>query len=395
MSLEILIKPSCCVFLKYYVTILILTMSVKDRFKHFFTVRLPEKLINPDKTNYPKKLSLEASTVCQLNCKTCPNGSEKFKNGVGTGFLKFIDFKTFVDKYPNIKSIELANWGEIFLNPELTSIMEYAYEKGIKLSAMNGVNFNNVDGKVLDTLVRTKFYAIAFSIDGCSQDTYGLYRINGNYEKVMENIRKLVRIKLKYNSHHPILNWQYISFGFNQPEIKKAKSIASEMGIEFRLKLSWDDLYGFDPFSPVINSEITKTESGLGVSNRKEYYEKYSKDYMAPICLQLWSDPHINFDGKLLGCSVNYWGNYGNVFERNLISVLNGEQMLYAKQMLRGKVPERPDIPCTNCSFYAKRKRRSEWVNLKEIFFAKNKITKAALKKLSRQKFILSLKTGN
>lgn len=354
---------------------------VRFRLKHFLIEMIPEKLVNVDKSNYPKKISLDASTVCQLNCKTCPNNTERFKNSIGRGFLKFADFKNFIDKNSKIKSIELSNWGEIFLNPELVSIMEYAFEKGIRLSASNGVNFNTVNDEVLDTLVRTKFHFITFSIDGCSQETYKQYRINGNYDEVMKNVRKLVSLKLKYNSHYPILKWQFISFGFNQHEIKKARSIASELGIKFYLKLSWDDLYGFESFSPVIDSEITKNESGLGVSNREEYYEKYLKDYGASFCLQLWNNPHINFDGKLLGCCINYWGDYGNVFEDDLISVLNGEQITYAKKMLTGKAPERSDIPCTNCPIYKKRKERSNWLSLKEIFLAKNKFAKQFFKK--------------
>jgi MoaA/NifB/PqqE/SkfB family radical SAM enzyme len=349
-------------------------------------------LVNLSKRNYPKKVSLDASTVCQLNCKTCPNGTDKFKNGVGIGFLKFADFKAFIDKYPKIKSIGLSNWGEMLLNPELISIMEYAFEKGIKLTANGGVNFNNVDDKVLNTLVRTKFNAITFAIDGCSQDTYQQYRINGNYDRVINNIRKLVRLKLKYNSHYPILRWQYISFGFNQHEIKKAKSFASELGLKFNLKLSWDDLYGFDSFSPVLDSEITKIESGLGVSNREEYYKKYLKNYTAQYCLYLWNHPHINFDGKLLGCSINYWGHYGNVFDSDLFSLLNGEQMAYARQMLRGKVTERSDIPCTNCPVYKRRKKRKEWVSLMEIFFSKRKFEKVIFRKFISIKFYLSRK---
>ena len=53
----------------------------------------------------------------------------------------------------NILSIELSNWGEIFLNPELKEIIKYAYSKKIGLFADNGVNFNNVSDEVLECLI--------------------------------------------------------------------------------------------------------------------------------------------------------------------------------------------------------------------------------------------------
>jgi len=164
-------------------------------------------------------------------------------------------------------------------------------------------------------------------------------------------------------------------FKHNEHEIQKARSFSSELGISFLLKLSWNDLYT-ESFSPVKESGIVKNETGLGVSNREEYYQKYSKDYIGATCLQLWSKPRINFDGKLLGCSVNYWGDYGNVFDQWLGSLLNSEKYQYAKKMAQGIVPERSDIPCTDCPVYNKMKMRSSWVSISDIIKIQSKFAR-------------------
>ena len=67
----------------------------------------------------PKKICLEASTVCTLNCPTCLNAGGEIGKKLGHGFLRFEDFKEIVDKNPQIYNIELSNWGEVFLNKEL------------------------------------------------------------------------------------------------------------------------------------------------------------------------------------------------------------------------------------------------------------------------------------
>jgi MoaA/NifB/PqqE/SkfB family radical SAM enzyme len=128
----------------------------------------------------PRSIRLEASTVCQLKCPSCPNAAGEIAKHLGRGFLKFEDFKNIIDRNPWVSHIELSNWGEIFLNKELITMMQYAHRKNVALSASNGANFNNVPEELLEGLVRYKFRAITCSIDGANAETYPIYRVNGN-----------------------------------------------------------------------------------------------------------------------------------------------------------------------------------------------------------------------
>ena len=73
----------------------------------------------------PTSVCIDASTLCQLNCPSCYMRLEN-SGGVGKGFLKYKDFKKFLDDHKFIKRIELSNSGEVFLNPELPKIIKYA-----------------------------------------------------------------------------------------------------------------------------------------------------------------------------------------------------------------------------------------------------------------------------
>jgi len=70
----------------------------------------------------PNKVGLEASTICQLRCKTCRVQQENCQ-ALGRGYLTFDNFKSFIDNHSYITEIELSNNGEVFLNPELTQII--------------------------------------------------------------------------------------------------------------------------------------------------------------------------------------------------------------------------------------------------------------------------------
>ena len=50
---------------------------------------------------------------------------------------------------------------------------------------------------MLETLVKYRFTGLTFSIDGTSQETYEKYRRNGNFNNVIENIKKIKFTKRK------------------------------------------------------------------------------------------------------------------------------------------------------------------------------------------------------
>jgi MoaA/NifB/PqqE/SkfB family radical SAM enzyme len=291
-------------------------------------------------------ISIDASTICQLKCPECSTTKGVIKNGIiGTGYLSFLNFKKFLIKNKQIKNVELSNWGEIFLNPELLEIIKYAFENRVKLTAGNGVNFNNVSDELIEALVKYKFGYINFSIDGASQETYVKYRVNGNYDNVINNIKRLNYYKSKYKSELPKLSWQFILFGHNEHEILKVKSLCKELNMVFNPKLN------FSEYSPINNVEKVKKETGLNAVTRIDYKNKNKKHYKRPCC-QLWFSPQISWDGKMLGCCVNKWKSFGNVFELGLFTVLNSQLYQKTLSILKGVEEIDDTIPCYDCPTY-------------------------------------------
>jgi len=327
----------------------------------------------PSKPVRPNKIRLEASTVCQLKCPSCPTASGDTGRRLGVGFLRFEDFKRLVDENPWISTVELSNWGEIFLNKQLPGMLEYAYRKGVALHVENGANLNHLDESVAEAVVRFKVREITCSIDGASRETYSIYRVGGDFQRVIDNVKTINRFKARYQSPFPRLHWQFVAFGHNEHEIEDARAMARDLDMSFHVKLSWDDLYS-EPFSPVMNTNLVRQASGLDVASRREYREKHGQDYyLAGCCSQLWNAPQVNFDGRVLGCAVNYWSDFGNAFETGLGAVLDNERMSYAREMLLGRVEAREDIPCTRCNLYEKMISGDQWLVEGEMGGDKNK----------------------
>ncbi len=310
----------------------------------------------------PDKVAIEACSLCNLNCLDCYMRKDDPNCIIGSGYLKFKDFKKFVDKHPYIKSIELSLSGEIFLNPELLEIIKYAYKKSVKLTAFNGVNFNKVPDEMLEALVKYKFTGITFSIDGTSKETYEIYRRNGNFNIVIDNIKKLNQYKEKYNSKYPILNWQYIVFEHNKHEIIETTKLKEALKITMLyFKEPWNS-NGFD-FETI--RKIKKLPKSFPAD--KEII-KILKENNINVCLYPWLKPQINWNGTLLGCYCSTGHDLAvNVFKDGLKKALNGKKMKYMKDVLTGKVQSNETLHCTHCPFYLKMKANNKFITQSTI----------------------------
>ncbi|TCS36701.1 radical SAM/SPASM domain-containing protein [Reinekea marinisedimentorum] len=295
-----------------------------------------------------RKVRLEATPICQLNCPSCSTAKGQNTKFLGKGFLSAMDFQRFVSLNPELEFIELSNYGEIFLNRDLSEIVSIAHSNGVKLTAMNGVNLNSVKGGILEDLVKYGFSEMLVSIDGASNETYEIYRRRGNFDKVIENIKKINFYKTKYNSQFPMLHWQFVVFGHNEHELPLAKKMAKDLDMNFIPKKSWDEV-----FSPIKNPQFVREQTNWQYATRTEEAELNKMDEKYYACRQLWSNPQINWDGRVLGCCCNIWNDFGvNAFTAPLNEILKGGNIGYARDMLTGKAPSKREIPCYNCKKY-------------------------------------------
>jgi MoaA/NifB/PqqE/SkfB family radical SAM enzyme len=274
--------------------------------------------------------------------------------------LSFENFERFLALNPTIKRLELSNYGEVVLNPDLPRILALARELKVKVYIKNGLNLNHLSEEMAEALVRYRVRGIKVSIDGASQQTYAQYRVGGNLEQVLANIRTINAYKAQYQSPYPALKWQFIAFGHNEHELPLARQMAAELGMAFKVKLNYQP----EQF-PVQNPDFVAEQSGLGVADVRSYEQRHRRVY-SPACLQLWTAPQVNWDGKLLGCCVNHFDDFGNAFEVPLAQLLQSERYQYAKAMLLNQAPAREDIPCTACKRYPRVRQMPFYQELNE-----------------------------
>ena len=250
----------------------------------------------------------------------------------------------------------------MFLHPRLKEILEIAFHRDVTLHADNGTNLNHASPDILEALVTHRFRSLTVSLDGASPDTYARYRVKGDFNRVIGNIRTLNGFKRKHASGFPLLTWQFIVFGHNEHEIEAAKALAAELGMAFKPKLSWDD-----DVSPVVNPGLVQIQTGLSTT-RAQHHEDTGKEYTRQICHQLWNSPVLNWDGRVMGCCRNFWGDFGaNAFEGGLEMSLATPKLQKARAALMGRMGMDSDIPCATCDLYLTMHRDGNWLSGAEI----------------------------
>jgi MoaA/NifB/PqqE/SkfB family radical SAM enzyme len=335
-----------------------LAATVKTALRDLLLVRLRwpaayEAVLAVERRLIGRRVGLEANSACQLACPLCvtahPQDDWRKDHGevVGRGSLALADFERILDGAGKLRTLELSNWGEIFLNKQLVDILRVAHERGIAVTAANGVNLNHADDEVLEALVRYGVKHVVVSIDGATQQSYERYRARGDLARVLGHVDRINHFKAKHGSELPKLTWRLIVFGHNEHELAAAKRMAAEHQMAFTTIKNLDD-----SFSPVQDPERVERETGVRVVRELDDAMASLGERMA-YCSQMWDAPQINWDGKLLGCCCNDMDDFGNVLEQGLEPALKSERYVYAKRMLLGLEAPRDDIPCVRCPVFA------------------------------------------
>lgn len=216
----------------------------------------------------PFGLLVDPSNSCPLHCPGCLHNSyfRQHNNIIDwpDGLLPLKTFESFLKQYaPYALYMHFFNWGEPLLNKNTPAFIKMA--KGFCLDTVLSSNLNvKFDA---EELVLSGLDFLILSVDGATQETYQKYRQGGDFERVTNNIEKLVAAKKKYNMRSPRLIWQFLTFEHNVSEIPLAKEMAKNLGVDV---ITFNEPY-----------DVSWGDSTLAVDNQhleKTVFSEYTTD---------------------------------------------------------------------------------------------------------------------
>jgi len=340
---------------------------IKKIFKTFFTNShlTPKKftnlmlagfqykfLQNPVVKTYPIRLIVDPANMCNLRCPLCPTG--QLKPTRDKSVMDLTHYKHLVDEVGDyLFEIDLYNWGEPFLNPALFEMIKYAQDKNIRTTM--STNMNILNDAMAEGLVNAGLEQLTVSVDGASQKSYVKYRVRGKFDRVIRNIKMLVKAKRRLKSKHPKISWQFLVMKHNEHEIEKAKKMAKELEV--------DEIF-FRPIRPDMGAELhmsdkEKFENAKPWLPKNEEYSRFSakdktkkKKYKLKSCLFLWTMASINSNGSVSPCCGVYdeKNDFGNTFKTgSFMKVWNNKTYQKARLIASRKVKPDQKLLCSKC----------------------------------------------
>jgi len=286
----------------------------------------------------PYTLILDTTNLCNLECVWCPTGQKKQTRPLVT-MPKEQAFKIIDMLGIYLKEILFFNWGEPFLNKDITEIIAYAKRKygpyTVISSNMNvGLSYEDAC-KIVDSGL-DKFIA---SIDGISQDIYEKYRKCGNVQFAFENLRMLIKAKKDKKSETPQIVWQYLVFKHNEHELESVKKLASDIAVD---KLEFEK-----PWCPV-DWASTKEEYSNYVPGKAEKEYKKKNSY----CNWLWNAIVVNSNGSVSPCcSVeDEKEDFGSIFGQSFFKLYNNKEFVAARRYNKNRKSGGHVNRCTVCA---------------------------------------------
>ena len=288
---------------------------------------------------YPTHLQIEPDAHCNLRCVVCP-----VTTGLGRpiGRMNFHVFKNLIDEIGDyVFLILLWDWGEPFLNPEISNMIAYAKGKDIKLvSSTNGHVF--VKQKLVDSIIRSGLDSLIIALDGIKQETYARYRQGGNVETVFQSIRNIVRRKKELNVSHPFVNVRTVVMKHNENEIPKIKALMQDMGVD---ALTLKTMNPYDSDESLLPNKAAYRRFHYLADGKTRIRRKHNP------CKHFWNMPAIHWNGYVCMCTYDSHESYimGDLKKESFRNIWKGIGYQRIRKQFRTNW-ENIDL-CAGCSY--------------------------------------------
>jgi radical SAM protein with 4Fe4S-binding SPASM domain len=216
-------------------------------------------------------------------------------------------FRKIVDEVKDFAfDVHLLHRGESLLHPEFFDMVKVAHDAGL-------VTRFHTNGTLLDEeksrrLIAAGLDQFAFSIDGFDAETYERVRVNAKFEATIGNIIRFLEIKKELGADKPKTLIEFI----DQPGLKESAA---------RSRKAFEERFKGLPLDRIVVKEYHNWAGDAGEARRRASYSP---------CTFLWHALIIFWDGSVLPCTQDFFGDYtlGNAANDTVAAIWNNDKMV-------------------------------------------------------------------
>lgn len=178
----------------------------------------------------PFEITIDPSTICQLQCPYCEVGNGTIRRT--RALLKPETHRGFVEQLADDMFIAwYFSTGEPLINRSFADLVSAVGGRGVFSVVSTNLSLKLSDQRI-DEILMSGLGVICVSLDGVQADTYVRYRVGGEFDLVVENMRRLIRRKRELGLEFPLIEWRFLVFRHNQHEIPRVRERAAELGVD-------------------------------------------------------------------------------------------------------------------------------------------------------------------
>lgn len=183
----------------------------------FFTKILAEVTgtvlnVNLKEAQLPILATIDIVDNCNLSCMTCSR--EAFANS--SGRMDIALFRRILDKLElmGIKQVELYNYTEPFLHPDLYEFAKEVKKRNLTLGISTNLSLKHIPKlrECVDLLTPGDWFVV--TISGINEDIYNINHKGGNINNVLQNL-KIISESEKRN----LVILRLLHFDYNEGEV--------------------------------------------------------------------------------------------------------------------------------------------------------------------------------
>lgn len=257
-------------------------------------------------SSMPRRLVLELTNACNLNCIMCGRNAAEFKPVMfDLDWLRY--FEPMLD---TVEEVTLMGWGEPTIHPDFTKMLEIINNHSArKYFCSNGMNLHNITNAIFDY----KVDVFAVSVDGATKESNAKIRRGSDLDKIVKNLENIENIKHSRGLKYPYINFVFCAMKSNLHELPDIVRLASKIGLEevkvvyltvFDKALMGESLYNCQPEVEEVFNEAMRIGDELGVSLKLPYIQGKDEacDKLHRDCFVAWRDFFLGSDGYVRPC---------------------------------------------------------------------------------------------
>ncbi len=302
-------------------------------------------------SSMPRRLVLELTNACNINCVMCGRNSAKF---APTSFrLEWLQYlEPILDV---IEEVTLMGWGEPTVHPHFVEMLKLIHRHNTRIYfCTNGMRLKNLT----DAIFENQVDVFAVSVDGAKPETNDRIRRGARLTEIVESLRTIKKIKAQKGLSYPYVNFVFCAMKSNIGELTDLVRLASDIGLE-EVKVVYLTSFGDAWAHEVLWNEKERVAEifqqaallgdELGVSLKLPYLqgEDPAGEALHRDCFVAWRDFFLGSDGMVRPCMSTPRQFFPFDMGRSFMEMWNDEHY----QQYRAKVNNvaEMDAPCMRC----------------------------------------------